>query len=377
MRQLLTKEHKYQLFIFLSVLATALSEIYIPIVLYNQGFNLKQIFLFFVFKFSVMLLISYFIIWMGKTIKFKLLLIISALLLGVSFYLLSIINKFSLLFFITPLAFALFNQTYWPGRHYYALTILSKDNLANSVGSIVITTQLALIPSAYLGALIIEHWGLKILTIIVTITALISIIPLFYLKETDNKLPINLREVISTTPKNSLFIIGLDQARQLMVIFFPLFIYLKVVETYRYVGIVNVVIGLAASIFVYFFARKIDKTKKDYLRVSILLLSFILFIKLHITNPLLMIIIVFFEGLIARMHMTTITRNIYSLGQNYYIPSFLIAHDITLNLMRLFLLFLAFFFIGDITSFIYLCLVVFLISSIFSFSDKKTENKNL
>ncbi len=140
-------------------------------------------------------------------------------------------------------------------------------------------------------------------------------------------------------------------------------------------GIVNVVIGLAASIFVYFFARQIDKTKKDYLRASILLLSFILLIKLHITNALFMIIIAFCEGLIARMHMTTITRHIYSLGQNYYIPSFLIVHDITLNLTRLFILLLAFFFIKDITSFIYLCLIIFLISRFFSFSDKKQSLK--
>ncbi len=367
---------KYNLFIFLSVLATGISEIYIPIFLYDQGFNIKLIFLFFLIKFSLVLVFYYPLIIIARKIKFKWLLVSSAFFLGISFYLLSIINNSILSIFYLALMFAFFVITYWAGRHYFALYILPKQNMANQVGYIVIATQLALIPSAYLGALIIENFGLTILTIIITIIALISIIPLLSIKEDINIKPFNIKQTINKIPKKNILLIGMDQARQLAVIFFPLFIYLNVVQTYRYVGIVNVAVGIAAMIFVYLFAKKIERDGKDYLSLAILLLGSVLLIKLNALTAIFMIVVAVFEGLTSRLHMTSIMKNIYSLGQNYYIPTYLIIYEYTLNIVKVIILIIAVLFLENVTIFLYLCVFIFLVSSCFQFKDSSNIKRD-
>jgi predicted MFS family arabinose efflux permease len=376
MRKLTSYEKRYNIFILLSVMATGLAEIYIPIVLYNAGFNLKLIFTYFIIKFGSILILYYPIILIGQKLGFKILLVISAFFLGISFYLLSIINTSFIIVIVTAISFSIFNQTYWSGRHYYAIKVLPTDRMGDSVGYTVITTQLALIPSAFFGALIIEHFGLKILTFIITAIALISIIPLLEIKEKIYKTGLNVKKVATSIPFSNIILMGFDQARQLAVIFFPLFIYLNVVKTYRYVGVVNVVIGIATMISVYFFARKIDREQKDYLSIFIILLSIVLFVKLNVTTSVPMLIVAIFEGLIARMHMTSIIRDIYSFGQKHHILSYLFIYEFVLNLVRVILFGIGLLLINNVVSFLYLCIFIFFFSSLFQFKLERKKINN-
>ncbi len=368
----MTDNMKYNLFVFLSVLASSLADFYIPIILYNQGFTLTHIFTFFLIKFSFIIITYYFIILLAIKIGFKSLLIISAFFLGLSFYLVSIINNSFFCLIKLALLFSLFLQTYWAGRHYYGIFSLTKKEMSNQIGYMVIATQLALIPSAYLGALIIELWGLKILTIIISGIILISIIPLFFIKEKSNYQPLMVKRTLFNIPKENLLLIGLDQARQLMVIFFPLFIYLKIANNYRYIGIINALIGIASIIFVYFFAKKMDKEHKNHLRLAIILLGTILMFKLNITNLYFMLAIAFFEGLISRMHMTAIMSNIYMLGKDFHLPSYLVIYEITTNLIKVIIILIGILFINNIKVFLFFCLFIFLNSHLIKF---KQHNK--
>lgn len=361
---------KYNIFVFFSVLATALADLYIPIILYNQGFSLIYIYIFFLIKFSFIMITYYFIIMLAKTISFKYLLIISAFFLGFSFYLISTITNSLSYLIICAASFSIFLQTYWAGRHYYGIYSITKNKLSNQIGYMIIATQLALIPSAYLGALIIELWGLNILTIIITAIILISIIPLFFIKERVNKQPLIVKKVLFSISKRNLLLIGLDQTRQLAFIFFPLFIYLTMVDSYQYIGIINILIGVASIIFVYFWARKMDKSPQNYLSISIVLLGIVLLFKLNIINKYFMLVISFFEGLASRMHMTAIMSNIYMLGKNYHLPSYLIVYELVINLIRAIFLIIGILFINDLKIFLFICIFVFLSSHIIQFKHK-------
>ncbi|MGI6325059.1 MAG: hypothetical protein ACOXZS_03875 [Bacilli bacterium] len=362
---------KYNLFIFLSTFAKTMCEVFVPIVLFNKGLDLACIFSYYIIKYTILLLTFYPMIRLGKIVKFKWLLVISSIALGISFYSLSVLTISLTHLFLTALAFGIYTQTYWLGRHYYAMEVLPKKDMADEVGNIIILSQLALIPSAYLGALAIEHLGLETLTTIVTFISIIGAFPIFSIAEKINNVPIDTGKIYKTIPKQSLFIIAFDQLRLALMLLFPLWIYLNVVDTYHYIGILNIAIGIASIFFIYLFARKMDQDKKDYLNLAIILLSTIFLIKLEITNATSMIIIVLFEGLASRMHITSFTRNLYSLGKNYDKASYLCVYEIITNSTLILIFDLALVFFRDLTTFLYIGTLVFLLSSFIKFDDGK------
>ena len=81
----ISNEKRYNIFIFLSMFSKGMTEMFIPVVLYNKGFNLYFIFLYFFIKYLVIIITYYLVVELAKVIKFKVLLIISSIILGTSF----------------------------------------------------------------------------------------------------------------------------------------------------------------------------------------------------------------------------------------------------------------------------------------------------
>ncbi|MDD4035728.1 MAG: MFS transporter [Bacilli bacterium] len=371
----ISNEKRYSIFIFLSMFSKGMAEIFIPVVLYNKGFNLSLIFLYFSIKYLVIIITYYLVVELAKIIRFKVLLVLSAIMLGISFYLLTTMGSSISNLLIAATLFALYTETYWAGRHYYALEVIPSKNLSCEVGNIIIAGEIGLIPSAYLGGLAIELLGLKYLTIIITLIALISIIPLLKIKEFKDKEPINASIILKEIPKKSMLYLIFDQFKYLTVLFFPLYLYLNVVENYRYIGIVNVAIGIASMIFVYLFAKKMDKNKKDYLSLGTICLALVLVFKLNITNPLVMIVIGLFEGLATKMQMTSVIRNIYALGQHYNTISYLIVIELIQNIGRFIILGYALLFINNLIEFLAMCIFLFSLASVLEFNTNKNSEQ--
>jgi hypothetical protein len=367
-------EKKYNIFILLSSFAYGMAEIYVPVVLYNKDYSLKYIFLYFVVKYALTIITYNPVIKLGRRATFKWLLVISAFTLGLSFYLLSILDGSLLKLLMAAITFAIFTQTYWLGRHYYAIEVLAKKKMSNEVGNIIILSQLATIPSAYLGALAIESLGLKGLTVIITVIVLLSIIPIFLINEKPNIKSLDIKKVFRTIPKSSLLIIMLDQFRLIIVTLFPLYIFLNIIHTYRYIGEVNVVIGIASAFFVYFFSHKMDEKKDDYLHLATFLLGIVFLIKLNIVSVTWMMVIALAEGLVSRMQLTSLTRNMYILGKNYDTSSYLALYEIITNIMcTLIYAFGLLFFPSNLKVFLYIIILIFMLTVFLKFYDEKIK----
>lgn len=369
----ISNEKRYNIFIFLSMFSKGMTEMFIPVVLYNKGFNLYFIFLYFFIKYLVIIITYYLVVELAKVIKFKVLLIISSIILGTSFYLLSIMDNSISNLLIASILMALYTETYWAGRHYYVLEVIPNKDLSCGVGNIIIIGQIALIPSVYLGGLFIEILGLEWLTLIITLISLISVVPLLNIKELKEKEPISVSVIFKNISKKSLLYLIFDQFKYISVLFFPLYLFLNVVENYRYIGIVNIAIGIASMIFVYFFAKKMDKSKKDYLSLSTIFLALVLVFKLNIINPLVMIFIGFLEGLATKMQMTSVIRNIYALGKHYNTISYLIVIELIQNIGRFIILGYALLFINSLIELLAMCIFLFSLASVLEFNTNKTS----
>ncbi len=371
MKLIYNNELKYNIFIFLSTFARGLCEIFVPIVLYNRGFSLTCIFAYFVIKYFVLSVNQYPIIMLGKKVKFKWLLVISSFALGISFYYLSIIALSLQSLIFVALSFGIFTQTYWLGRHYYAMEVLPRKNMGDEVGNIIILSQLALIPSAYLGGLAIEFFGLRIVAVIITFISLMAIFPIFSIKERKNTLNINISNVFKTIPKQSLAIIAIDQFRLAIMLLFPLLIFMNIAQTYRYIGILHTAIGLASLFFIYVFARRMDQDKNDYLNIAVLLLGLIFLIKLNVLDAVVMVVVAILEGLVSRMHLTSLTRNIYSLGKNYDVASYLVIYETFSNIPLVLIFTFGLLFINNLSMFLYIATFLFLVAGFVKFNDGK------
>ncbi|MDD4643907.1 MAG: MFS transporter, partial [Bacilli bacterium] len=278
----------YNLFIFLSTLARSLIDCFIPIILYNKGLEVKYIISFLLLNYSLGFILNVPLGFIGRKITFKWLLIITSFLIGLSYYYLLMVKLDVTNLFLFTLFHVASTQAYWLSRHYYALEVLPKHNLADDAGNIVVFSTLALVPISYVGALLINNIDIEQVLIIIVLLYMISVIPLF--KITEKKKDIN-RELITTShnivlniPRKSLWFMFIAQFRMVSRYLFPLFLYIYVHQNYEYIGVFNIAVSVASIFFIYFFSKRMDKEKKDYLLLSGVLFCIVYFLKLNIVD---------------------------------------------------------------------------------------------
>ena len=90
--------------------------------------------------------------------------------------------------------------------------------------------------------------------------------------------------------------------------FLPKFeIYVK--DNYQVVGIMNLLTNLATIIFAYFYGKKINE-KDNYVRLSILFMSLVYFLKANSISYILLVIVSFLEGIASKMYELSISKSI-------------------------------------------------------------------
>ena len=131
----MTNGKRYNLFILISTLARNIVEIFSSVILYEKGYSVKNILLFFAILYGFGIVVNIVSIYLGRIIKQKNILIISSLIYGYAFYYLSTMSINLTNLIIYSLLLSIGSYTYHSMRHYLALSILPKDN-KKEIGSI-------------------------------------------------------------------------------------------------------------------------------------------------------------------------------------------------------------------------------------------------
>ena len=368
---------KYNIFTFVTTFAKLLIEVFIPLILYNMNFTIKEIILFLIIKHA---LCTIFLPITKLVIKKKsttFLMIISSILFTISYIYLNFLTKnlFKLLIFTTLLSMYL--TFYWVGRHTYALSIIEDKKATDNVSIYTIFTILGGLFSTYIGSILIEKTSYLFLSIIVLFLMLISIIPLTKIipkKETNE---IKLITIITSFPKRNYIFTFLDQLRFVLVTIFPLYIYLNINKSYKYIGIINIVSGLGSIIYIYILKKLMDKNKSDYLSSSLLYLAITYTLKLLTKNNIIFLIIVFFEGIFRSVVDLITLRNTYVYSKNYTRLNYIIFTEGINNIGRVIILTL--FYITNISleKIILICILGILINIFIKYDDGKYGYNNV
>lgn len=280
----------YNIYMFISSFTRNIIDIYSVVLLYQNGFSIKNIISIYAITYFLGAFISTISLKLGNKFGYKYILIASSIITSISFY---IINKSQDLYLIaTILSLSIF--TYHPIKHYYGISLLKEKK---QIGNTIILTYIATILSSY--------FAIKKLKIIyLVIICLISIIPSLSIKKERTQI-ISYPKCI---PKNTINFFILDQTKIIFLLLQPLYLYI-LSNKISYVGIFNIVITIASILFIYLFANKKDIEK--YYKLINILFTIVLLLKLNINNQIILLIIAFLEGIGLKTNELISTMNLY------------------------------------------------------------------
>lgn len=362
---------KYNIFIFITSFAKLLVEIFIPLILYNMSFTIKEIILFLILKYSFCLFfipVGYFI---GKKYSVSTLMILSSIIFSITYIYLSQINKNLTSLIILSILYSSYLMFYWLGRHMYGLSIIEDKKTTDNVSLYNIFTILGGLFSPFIGSYIIEKTSTLTLSTIVLVLMIISIIPLTKIKKIKLNPNTQIKHIIKSFPKTNYIFNTLDQLRYILYTVLPLWIYINIKSKYSYIGILNIITGLGSIIYIYLLSKKMDKNKKDYLSLSLLIMGIIYLLKITITSNLAYLIITLFEG-ITKSSLDTITlRNTYVYQKNYCITSYIIFTEIINNIARTLFLIIFYIFNVPLTTMLLICILGIFLNVFVKYDDGK------
>ena len=362
---------KYNIFIFITSFAKLLVEIFIPLILYNMSFTIKEIILFLILKYSFCLLfipVGYFI---GKKYSVSTLMILSSIIFSITYIYLSQIYKNLTSLIILSILYSSYLMFYWLGRHMYGLSIIEDKKTTDNVSLYNIFTILGGLFSPFIGSYIIEKTSTLTLSTIVLVLMIISIIPLTKIKKIKLNPNTQIKHIIKSFPKTNYIFNTLDQLRYILYTVLPLWIYINIKSKYSYIGILNIITGLGSIIYIYLLSKKMDKNKKDYLSLSLLIMGIIYLLKITITSNLAYLIITLFEG-ITKSSLDTITlRNTYVYQKNYCITSYIIFTEIINNIARTLFLIIFYIFNVPLKTMLLICILGIFLNVFVKYDDGK------
>lgn len=313
----MSKSKIYHIFLFLSTFTRGLVEVFSLVLLYQKGFSVANIFFFLFIMYVVGILVNY----ISLKISYRIVLIVSSILFGISFFYLSFMNMtiFSLVLLAVLLACS--NYSYHAIRHLLALELL--EDREQSTRGIVFITYLAVIVSSLVGIYLIDKLSFIVTSFIIFILSFLALIPVLKLNHYDFHHSIGSLTSVKIEKDKVIFSI-LEQFKVIFLEVQPLFLYLYVDQSIYYVGIFNVIANLASLIVVYFLAKRI---RKKYFKYICFLLGGVFLLKLNIKSGIILLGLAFLEGIFIKVYENVSLGNLYSLGNNS-IQEYLIVEEL-------------------------------------------------
>lgn len=330
----MTNLKKYNIFITITTFAKLMIEVFIPLLLYNIGFQLNEILIFYLVQFFTIFLFNIPATYIGQKITFKKLMTISSILFSITYIYINYITKNIIKLIILSILNGLYLSTYWIGRHIYGISIIKEKETTDNVSKYMIFGIIGSLPASYIGAYILEKYGYISLSIIILILSFISLFPLFKIEINQKINKIKIKQIIKNFPKQNYIFLFFDQLKFFTLLLFPLYIYINIKSELKYIALTNVIIGISSILYILYIAKKMDENKKDYLKPMLLAMFITLLIKLNINNSNIILFIIFIEGISKSALDTIILRNTYSYKANYNNISYILFIEQLYSLFR-------------------------------------------
>ncbi len=359
----MTNMKRYNLFILFSTIGRNIVEVFSSVLLYKMGYSLRDIIIFYIILYLTGAVVSIITMYLTKIIKTKYILIFSSIIFSFSFYFMSIMQKTFLNLIIFGIIYGVGSYTYHTLRHYYAIKAISNHE-KKEIGTIIIFTNIALIFSGLVASYIQSKLSLIALAITVIIISIFGTFFIFKFNTEKEE-----KKIKYTYPKRNQFLFFLfEQAKVINLSFQPLYLYLFISGSMKYIGLFNALTGISACLFIYFFVKKIDD--KKYFKYLNIIFCLFLLLKMNITSKYLILVIALFEGLGIKMFEVVSTINMYNIEKKANVKGYLIVVEIIFCLTRAGMCLICYF-INDLKLILYLSIIPILLVGFINRKDVK------
>jgi len=310
----------FDLSIWLHVFSRALIAVFIPIFIYQTGYSLQEIIIYYLIFNIIDVPLNFVVRWLITKIGARWVMIVgsvASLAFFTGLYLLTPHN-WGLLFLIALMA-AVYDTCYWVA-HLYLFLKCSKnnDNISGDESFLLILKKIAGIVAPALGAAIIIFSGRHMLIIVSMIFLALSLIPLFKLKIKDRP---------KTKPKKFWkFFTSWDVARDYLSagfyqihctaenIIWPLFIYIILLNI-ESVALLPIIVSVTTIIFIYFTGRISKDRRHRMIIIGSLFIALIWLTRLFIHHDWFYYLSVFLAGLFSILISIPLYSFIYEKGE--------------------------------------------------------------
>ncbi|MCH7492434.1 MFS transporter [Patescibacteria group bacterium] len=257
----------------LGISAIAIFE---PIFLFILGYTLSEIIFFYVMVYGFYIIILPLIGPLVGRIGYEHSILYSQFVLIAAYLFLFGISEYPILFYITPLFFALQKSLYWPAYHADFAVFSSQGQRGREVGYLETASMAVFVIGPFIGGAILEWTSFSVLFIVGAILFVLSALPLLQIKEIHSKVDISygdlFRRLVDKQHRRS-FVAYLGFGEELIVLtVWPIFIF-TIVGSFLEIGILVSLATLVTGVLVLYFGRISDR----YSRVGIIRIGSIIY----------------------------------------------------------------------------------------------------
>lgn len=353
----------FNIYVFISTFARSLIETFIPLLLFEFGYSLKEVIFYFLLYNFIELIISYPLVYLATKKGNKVLAVFGIL--GFIFMQIMINKMYYGLSYLLIIAtlYAVYRAGYWLSRRYFNFKVIQKKNISASYSFVTIVNQLALVFAGYIGSLFLDYVGTNVLTVISIIIYAISIVPLFCFKfehdNTNTDVKLHLLKTMKEVSFNNLYIFGSYEILNVLKFFFVLYLFIYVKDTYQTVGLFNLITNLSIVLFAFYYGKKTNGDK-NYLKLSIFLIGIIYIIKANVI-AIGLVIISLLEGIALKMYEISMNKELYTLSKKFEYNNYNLMYEILCKLFRFFVLLICYIFVDNLKVMIYFSVIVILV----------------
>lgn len=278
-----------ELYASISIRAFTISIIgvFIPIYLYQIGYSLQSILLFYIVFSSTHLLLSMPSAKIASRFGLKHSMLMSMPFLIVFFFLLYSIQDFNWPLLVLPIFIGTSTSLFWVSYHVDFSRFSEGKNRGSQIGFSHILISLFSILGPIMGALVLTFIGFKFLFVFSSLLLLGSVVPLFLSKEIHEPYSVSLKDFFRNQRfRDFLGYLGNGMEARLAAVIWPLFIFIFIFnEKYISLGIVASLSVLFSLISTFFIGRFADLNRRKLLKISSISNSVVWIFKSFVVTP--------------------------------------------------------------------------------------------
>lgn len=314
--------------------AFSLIGVFIPIYLLNVGYSLNEVFIYLIVVYASFGAFSPVAAFVESRIGNKHTMAVSVPITIVFFFLLFLLQEFSIPVVLFSAIFGCSCAFYWIPFNSYFTKQTTRHHRGESIGVISALPHLSQIFAPALGGFIITEFNFGVLLLIAGLMLWVSLFPLFLTKDYSVKVHYKWRKVFSKQNRlffNEFFAKGIVASSSVL---WPIFIYF-IREEYLFVGISSTIAGIGTAIFILFIGRLSDRVSKNTLLKIGGIANFVVWMAAaFVSTPEQVYILSFLIGFLFVL----ISIPMFALACNEAtrqgIPEFMVFREITFDIAR-------------------------------------------